>query len=195
PPIFEPLRTLTTDDARSRTIREAVRRNIAVYSPHTALDAAEGGVNDWLCDGIGKGKRRPIRPAQCKSAQFKLVTFVPHEHADALRSALARAGAGVIGGYTECSFNLAGEGTFRGGAGTSPTVGKAGRFERVPELRIEMVCPQSALAAVVAALRETHPYEEPAFDLYRLELPPADATVGQGRVVELDRPVSAAALV
>ncbi len=195
PLIFAPLESVTALEPKSRIVLEAARRRIAVYSPHTALDAVQGGVNDWLCDGLGQGVREPIRAtASGQAVQYKIVTFVPHDHAEGLRMALALAGAGVIGDYTQCSFGVSGQGTFRGGQSTNPAVGKRGRLERVAELRIEMVCPADRLGQVVATLRGAHPYEEPAFDVYRLESPPQSGQ-GQGRVVTFDKPVSTATLI
>lgn len=98
----------------------------------------------------------------------KLVVFVPEESLDAMRDALFTAGAGRIGDYERCSWYTAGTGTFRGGEGSDPTVGERGREERVPELRLETVYPVEREEDVVRALREAHPYEEPAFDLYSL---------------------------
>ena len=98
----------------------------------------------------------------------KLVVFVPREALDAVRDALFAAGAGRIGDYERCSWYTEGTGTFLGGAGTSPDVGRAGREERVAELRLETVFPAKLQDAVVEALREAHPYEEPAFDIYEL---------------------------
>ncbi len=196
PPIFGPLKSVTTGDATQRIVLDAARRRIGLYSPHTALDAAEGGINDWLCDGLGAGTRRPIRPTSA-AATVKLVTFVPPGDADRLRRALAAAGAGQIGDYSDCSFSVEGQGTFIGGAGTKPAVGERGRLEHVPEWRIEMVCPAARVSQVVAALRRAHPYEEPAFDLYPLQPPPdaADDATGQGRVVTLEKPIRLQTLV
>jgi hypothetical protein len=98
----------------------------------------------------------------------KLVVFVPREALDTVRDALFAAGVGRIGGYERCSFYTEGTGTFLGGEGTSPDVGQAGREERVAELRLETVFPAERQDAVVAALRASHPYEEPAFDIYEL---------------------------
>jgi hypothetical protein len=98
----------------------------------------------------------------------KLVVFVPAEALDAVRDAVFAAGAGGIGEYERCSWYGEGTGTFLGGAGTSPTVGERGVEERVAELRLETVVPDDRVDEVVAALRAAHPYEEPAFDLYRL---------------------------
>jgi hypothetical protein len=98
----------------------------------------------------------------------KLIVFVPPEALDAVRDALFAAGAGRIGGYERCSWYTEGTGTFYGGEGTEPSVGEAGREERVAELRLETVFPAERQAEVVAALRRAHPYEEPAFDIYEL---------------------------
>ena len=98
----------------------------------------------------------------------KLVVFVPREALDAVREALFAAGAGQIGDYEHCSWYTEGTGTFLGGEGTSPSVGQAGREERVAELRLETIFPAERQDEVVAALRRAHPYEEPAFDIYEL---------------------------
>jgi hypothetical protein len=98
----------------------------------------------------------------------KLVVFVPREALDAVREALFAAGAGRIGDYAHCSWYTEGTGTFLGGEGTSPSVGQAGREERVAELRLETVFPADSQDEVLDALRRAHPYEEPAFDVYEL---------------------------
>ncbi len=214
PPIFEPVPTLLESNWKQRILMEAVSRRIAIYSPHTALDAAPGGINDWLCESalpgvlraVGPfakkgavatgGSIRAIRPANPtkKERPYKLVTFVPSKDLPALAAALFEAGAGSIGDYDQCSFSVEGEGTFRGGDSTNPTIGQRGRLERVVERRFETILPAHRLASVMAALMRAHPYEEPAFDLIRLDLPPASGGegVGQGRVVELDKPIQLA---
>jgi hypothetical protein len=101
-------------------------------------------------------------------AGYKLVWFVPRESLDATREAVFAAGAGVLGNYTRCSFYTEGTGTFLGGEGTAPSVGRPGREERVAELRVETVVPSDRVDAVVAALRAAHPYEQVAYDLYPL---------------------------
>jgi hypothetical protein len=98
----------------------------------------------------------------------KLVVFVPEEALDAVRAALFGAGAGRIGDYERCSWYTVGTGTFLGGEESSPTIGERGREEHVPELRLETVFPEERQGEVIAALRSAHPYEEPAFDIYRL---------------------------
>jgi hypothetical protein len=103
----------------------------------------------------------------------KLVVFVPREALDDVRDALFAAGAGRIGEYERCSWYTQGPGTFLGGQATNPAIGDRGREERVQELRLETVYPVEREAEVVRALRTAHPYEEPAFDLYPLVVPPA----------------------
>jgi hypothetical protein len=98
----------------------------------------------------------------------KLVVFVPREALDTVRDALFGAGAGGIGNYERCSWYTEGTGTFLGGKGTSPSVGRAGREERFAELRLETIFPAERQDAVIAALRKAHPYEEPAFEIYDL---------------------------
>ena len=101
-------------------------------------------------------------------ARHKLVWFVPREALDATREAVLAAGAGRIGEYTRCSWYTAGTGTFLGGEGTDPAIGDPGREQRASELRVETVVPAELAREVVAALKEAHPYEEVAFDLYPL---------------------------
>ncbi|MEZ6242577.1 MAG: Nif3-like dinuclear metal center hexameric protein [Phycisphaerales bacterium] len=120
---------------------------------------------------------------------MKIVTFVPPKSADEIRGALATGGAGIIGAYRLCSFASPGTGTFLGGEGSNPAVGESGRLERVDEVRLEMVCSRHALPIALKTLREFHPYEEPAIDVYELVGKPR-RRVGSGRRLLLDRPAS-----
>lgn len=200
PPVWEPLRRLSGASVRGRILLGAIEAGIAILSPHTALDAVSGGVTDWLCEGISGGEPgriagdcRALRPhtRRDESREVKLVTFVPGDHLDAVRKALASAGAGIIGEYQVCSFASAGTGTFLGGKNTKPAVGEAGRLESVAEFRLEMVCSKAAVPLALETLRRFHPYEEPAVDVYELlGLPERHA--GAGRRLVLDRPATLA---
>jgi dinuclear metal center YbgI/SA1388 family protein len=201
PLIFSPLERLDGATWQGRVAIDAVRAGIAVYSPHTALDAVEGGVNDWLVDciaeavGASVADCRALQPAAQPGANtHKIVTFVPEESAATVREALSAAGAGHVGLYSHCSFATPGEGTFLGGSGTNPSVGQAGRLERVRESRLEMPFHKRRLHAVLDALRAAHPYEEPAFDIIAVEPPPAGPRVGVGRVARLSKPCISADL-
>jgi dinuclear metal center YbgI/SA1388 family protein len=191
PPIFEPLKRLSGGSARERIVLQAASAGIAVYSPHTALDAAPGGVNDWLAEALGGGDVRALETYESRSPteQYKVVTFCPPNEADTLRNALAAVGAGKIGDYELCSFSGAGIGTFMGGASTNPAIGEAGELERVEEVRLEMVCSRRALGLAVVTLREFHSYEEPPIDIYPLQ-PRPERYIGQGRRVVLDQKTS-----
>lgn len=190
PPIFDSLDAVTDATVSQRIVLDAARNGIAVYSPHTALDAAPGGVNDWLAQGLGDADIRALRNhnALPSSEQLKIVTFCPGDAVDAVRNALASVGAGQIGQYSLCSFELAGHGTFLGGLGTNPTIGEAGQLERVDEIRLEMVCSHSSLPLAVTMLRQAHPYEEPPIEIYELKPRPMRDT-GAGRRVTFDQPV------
>jgi dinuclear metal center YbgI/SA1388 family protein len=201
PLIFTPLERLDGATWQGRVAIDAVRAGIAVYSPHTALDAVEGGINDWLvdlvaeCAGARVAECRALQPATASAGNtHKIVPFVPAPEAESVREALAAAGAGHVGLYSHCSFAAPGEGTFLGGAGTNPAVGQAGRLERVAELRLEMPFHRRRFAKVVEALHASHPYEEPAFDIVALEPVPAGSRVGAGRIARLSKPCFSAEL-
>lgn len=182
PPIFEPIKRVTVGGSTG-LIHDAIRRGVAIYSPHTALDVADGGTNDVLADALALTARRPLKTRDGKPTHYKLVTFVPSESLEKVAAALFAAGAGRIGNYSHCSFRTTGTGTFFGEQGTDPAVGQAGRLEQVDEIRIETLVEISRAADVVAALKSAHPYEEVAFDLQSLAAAPAG--VGIGRVGRL----------
>jgi hypothetical protein len=102
--------------------------------------------------------------------KYKLVVYVPEDHADKLREAMGKAGAGEIGNYEYCTFTTKGIGRFRPGEGSNPAIGGVGKLEEVAEDRIETVCTDEKLRGVLKAIKEAHPYEEPATDVYPIEL-------------------------
>ena len=102
--------------------------------------------------------------------RYKLVMYVPESHADRLREAIGAAGAGVIGDYTHCTFTIKGTGRFKPGAGSNPTIGHVGKLEAVDEERIETVCAEDKLPGILKAIKDVHPYEEPATDVYPIEV-------------------------
>jgi dinuclear metal center YbgI/SA1388 family protein len=191
PPIFQPIKSITDATAQGRLVLEALRAGIAIYSPHSALDACEGGINDWLAEGLGAGDVRALEPFADlpETEQSKIITYCPAEAVDAIRNGLAAVGAGRIGAYQLCSFEIPGTGTFLGGEDTSPVVGRRHELNRVNEIRLEMVCPAAALALAMTALRQFHPYEEPPIEIIRFEKRPQRG-VGQGRRLVLDQPIS-----
>lgn len=183
PPLFQPIRRILADSHETDSVlHRAITAGIAIYSPHTALDAAPGGTNDVIAEFCGLKDTGPFEYVAGAGQRLKVVTFVPGEQVDAVALAMSQAGAGRIGNYERCSFRVSGTGTFFGTESTQPRVGKKGRFEQVDEVRLEMITPASRLPEVVAALRGSHPYEEPAFDIYPLAPEPVR---GIGRVGNL----------
>jgi dinuclear metal center YbgI/SA1388 family protein len=192
PPLFKPISRLSAISRETDAILfRCIAAGIAIYSTHTALDAADGGTNDVLAELCNLVEPEPFEFVS-DAAEFKLVTFAPPDVVDRVAEAMFHAGAGHIGDYSRCSYRLAGTGTFHGSIATNPAIGIAGAYETVQETRIETVVPKSALPAVVAALRESHPYEEPAFDVYSLHGAPRR---GIGRWGDIATPLTLRALV
>lgn len=184
PLLFKPCKSITGKTEVERCILKAIQNGIAIYAAHTNMDNAQGGVSYKMAEKIGLKR---VRVLEARNAQLlKLVTFVPQAQAEEVRKALFEAGCGCIGNYDSCSFNSAGEGTFRAGEGTNPFCGKVGEHHHEAEIRIETILPAYRKTAAIDALLKAHPYEEPAYDLYALQNTWAQA--GAGVVGELDEP-------
>jgi dinuclear metal center YbgI/SA1388 family protein len=181
PVLFRGATKLTPATPDGRVLLPLLQKGVAVYSPHTAFDNCAGGINDGLARRLALVNVRPLRPREGRR-EYKLVAFVPDTDLQKVSDTLFAAGAGVIGRYEQCSFRLAGTGTFFGTDAANPTVGQKGRREEVSEWRLEVVVPEGKVDAVVAALRAAHSYEEPAFDIYPLR---PGTGPGEGRVGEL----------
>ena len=186
PLLFRPLASLTEDTAAGRLALRAARARVAVLAAHTNFDASPDGTTDPIVRALGLRDVTPLAPLDAKSGQVKLVTFVPQASTSAVLDAVAAAGAGVIGEYEDCSFVVAGTGTFRPSAAANPVVGQREQRNEVGEDRLEVVVPRRRLGVVVHALQQAHPYEEVAFDIYPVEAPPTGK--GTGRVGQLAPP-------
>lgn len=190
PPIFKPIKHLRIDGDDAPALAVALASyGIWTYAPHTALDTVENGTNDILAARVGATVTGSFSHYPALGEYLKLVCFIPESHVEQVADAVFDAGAGHIGKkarYSRCSFRNPGTGTFQGDDSTNPAVGKAGVFEKVPEIRFETILPLERAGDVINALRSAHPYEEPAFDLLRMETPPEQ--VGLGRYAELSRP-------
>jgi dinuclear metal center YbgI/SA1388 family protein len=167
PLLFEPLQSVDESAPQNALVAAAIRRRIAVYSAHTNLDIAPRGVNHLLAERLGlAAEGRRVLEVTGYDRLLKLVVFVPAGHEEQLQEALAAAGAGSLGRYSHCSFQVSGTGTFMPLEGSAPFIGRRGRLEQVDEKRLETILPASRRSAVVRALLDVHPYEEPAYDLY-----------------------------
>jgi dinuclear metal center YbgI/SA1388 family protein len=185
--IYRPLKHLRTDMAAGRLYEKLLKHDIAVYTAHTNLDVAVGGMNDWLAEAIGLTDV-DVLDVTYQDAWKKLVVFVPVTHRDAVFQAVCDAGAGWVGNYSHCSFQLNGTGTFLPREGTNPYIGEQGKLERVEEVRLETVLPASRQAAVIQAMKKAHPYEEVAYDIYPLDMP--GTGLGVGRIGKLPEPMT-----
>jgi len=171
-------------------VYELIRCGIAVFSIHTALDAAVGGVNDGLAEIVGIADAKPIGDYVDYAGpdNYKLIVFVPVEEVDKVSEAVFAAGAGWIGNYSKCSFQAQGTGTFLPLEGAKPAIGKKGRLEKVSEIRFETIVPAEKLEQVIAAMKKAHPYETPAYDVFKLHN--SRNKFGLGRIGKLAQPLS-----
>ncbi|MFD0586752.1 Nif3-like dinuclear metal center hexameric protein [Paenibacillus sp. GCM10027627] len=187
--IFRPLAKLDTSTPAGKLYEKLIKNDIAVYISHTNLDVADGGINDWLADQAGiEEKGRVCLEEVHTDKLFKLVVFVPESHHEAVLEAIWRTGAGGIGNYDNCSFNIKGTGTFKPGDGSQPFIGSQGKLEKVDEVRIETIVPFSIHRKTVSAMLKAHPYEEVAYDLYPVDL--KGRSFGLGRSGKLKQPAT-----
>lgn len=187
-PLFrKPLARLCPDDPTTALCLDLAQSHIACFSAHTNLDVARGGVNDILAERIGVSPGGPLLPVP-HNGLVKLATFVPESHLAQVRDAVCRAGAGVIGDYTFCTFSTPGTGTFLPGNGATPFSGNRHDLSQESEVRLETIVLRARLDGVIDALKAAHPYEEVAYDVSVLEN--RDARVGIGVCGELTEPVT-----
>ncbi len=166
PLVFRPVTRITVGASPEGRAHRLIRAGVSVIVAHTAFDAAPGGTADALAAALDLAGVRPFGPADA-GERIKVVTFLPPGAVDAVIDAMALAGGGTIGNYDSCHFRVEGVGGFDAGAGAAPVVGSAGR-NREAEIRIEMIAPAGVRDQVVAAMVSAHPYEEPAYDVYRV---------------------------
>ncbi|MFW5644395.1 MAG: Nif3-like dinuclear metal center hexameric protein [Bacteroidota bacterium] len=167
PLLFNGIRRITGQTMTERIIEKCIKNDMALLSVHTNIDAVAGGVNKKICDKLGLRDTGILLPV--KGKLLKLVFFVPVDHAEAVRNAVFKPGAGVIGNYDHCSYNLEGKGSFRAGDESDPYIGEKGKIHFEDEIRVETIMPFHLKNKVVSALLKAHPYEEVAYDIYPLE--------------------------
>ena len=166
PLLFKPIKKLTGKTYIERCVTKACKNDLVIYAAHTNIDNVSGGLNYYLAEKLGLQNLRILNPKN--ECLLKLVTFVPELHAETVRNALFNAGAGCIGNYDSCSFNVQGAGTFRAGEKANPFIGNRGELHTEPEIRIETIIPALKKSTLLRALLAVHPYEEPAYDFYPL---------------------------
>lgn len=182
PILFSGIKKLNGSTYVERTIISAIKNNIAIYAAHTNMDNVYKGVNAKIAEKLNLKSASILQPKN--SILRRLIVFCPIEHAEEVRNAMFKAGAGQIGEYDECSFSTEGTGTFRPGENADPFIGKAGKKEIVREVKIETIYPEYIEKQVLKALKEAHPYEEVAFDI--LNLYNEHQYIGSGLIGELE---------
>lgn len=179
--------SVAADTPKGALIHRLVKAGCALFTAHTNADSADPGVSDALATLLGVRDTRPIEPIDSPRVD-KWVVLVPISHSDGVRQALFDAGAGSVGNYSNCSWTSRGIGQFRPGDGAAPAIGNSGVLETVDEDRIEVVAPASIRNDVLAAVLRSHPYEEPAFDVFEEARTPT--STGLGRLGTLDTPTT-----
>ena len=183
PIIFKGLKKVNGNNYVERVVIKAIQNNINIFAIHTALDNAHQGVNNIICDTLGLKNKRILMPQH--GTIKKLTTYVPSKDADKLRSALFNAGAGNIGNYDHCSYNIEGKGTFRGNESSNPTVGEQGELRMEDETLISVTFQKHLENKILNSLFKNHPYEEVAFEVITLDN--YNQNIGMGMVGELEK--------
>jgi len=185
PIIFGGLKRITGKNYVERTVIKAIKNDVAIYACHTNLDVMPEGVSKRMCDKLGLTNCMPLDPVQ--NLLKKLVCFVPTDHANAVRNAIFEAGAGSIGNYDCCSYNIEGQGTFRANEAAKPFVGEIGQIHHEKEIRIETIFPSFLENAVIKNMLKAHPYEEVAYDIYSVSN--KQNIIGLGMIGSLAEPM------
>lgn len=186
PVIFKGLKKLNGKNYVERTVIAAIKSDMAIYAIHTNLDNVLEGVSHKIAEKLQLQNCKALLPRE--GTLEKLVTFVPEKNAEEVRNALFKAGAGSVGNYDACSFNVNGSGTFRAGEGSEPYVGEIGKLHTEAETRIEVVFPSFLETKIISTLQQSHPYEEVAYYLHTLRN--TQDNVGSGITGRLPAPVS-----
>ncbi|MBU7005818.1 Nif3-like dinuclear metal center hexameric protein [Phosphitispora fastidiosa] len=186
PLIFKPLKHIRRDLAHGSLLAELIKNDISVYCAHTNMDSAREGVNQELAELLELQDLEVLNPDKTERL-FKIVVYIPRGYEDVVREAMARAGAGWIGNYSDCTFSVQGTGTFKAAEGCDPFIGQVGVLEKTDEFRMETVIREEHVHRVVKAMIKAHPYEEVAYDIFRLEN--TGQRMGLGRVGTLPQAV------
>ncbi|GMB99780.1 Nif3-like dinuclear metal center hexameric protein [Enterococcus thailandicus] len=184
PPIFRPIKQLTTDEPQEKMYTDLLKHDIAVYAAHTNMDIIWDGLNDWFCERLGIQVENYLVKTH-EVGYKKLAVYLPVEDATIMREALANAGAGQLGEYSGASFTSVGQGRFTPSQQAHPAIGTSGKAEKVQEAKVEVVFPETIEKTILQVMREHHPYEEIAYDLFSIDAPAQ--SFGLGRVGTLPK--------
>lgn len=178
PILFRPMKSIHTGFGTGAMLAQCIRENICVYAAHTNFDVASNGLNEYLAAALELQEVEGLKP-HYREALYKLVVFVPENSLEQVQRAVYDVGAGWIGKYSDCGFSTEGNGIFKPGDGTNPYIGQKGELETVREYRLETIVPHERLEKVIDSMLKAHPYEEVAYDVYRLEKPGVEYSLGK----------------
>ena len=181
PIVFSGLKRLNGSNYVERTIIKAIKNDVAIYAIHTNLDNISTGVNQMIADKLGLRHTKILSPK--RDLLKKIVTYIPENEFESVSGAIFEAGAGHIGNYSHCGFSVQGEGRFLGNEDSNPQIGKKNQLEKVSERRFETIFPSFLQGKIIQALKQSHPYEEVAYDIYSLDN--VNPTIGSGMIGQL----------
>ena len=183
PVIFGEIKNLNKSSLTGSIVFKAIKNNINIYAIHTNLDNVLNGVNAKIAEVIGLKRKKILLP---KQNLLKLVVFVPESHSEKVSQALFSSGAGNIGNYKNCIFSSFGQGSFLPISGSKPFMGKEGEVEKVKEEKLEVIFPDCILPKIIQSMNRVHPYEEVAYDIFKLQ---NNSKSGSGLIGELEKPM------
>ena len=186
PIVFKGLKKITGRNYVEETIIKAIKNDIAIYAIHTNLDNVLNGVNDVIARKLGLQNTKILSPKG--GILQKLSVYVPEMHKESLLNAIFEAGAGSIGNYSQCSFQTSGTGTFMPGEDAKPFIGEKGKRQIEKEIKIEVIFSKWKQREIVKAMKQNHPYEEVAYDIFDMEND--NSEYGSGILGELKDPLS-----
>lgn len=189
PFIFNGIKSLCIDNGKGELVAQLIKNNISVYSAHTNLDSAKLGLNHYIANQLGIKETEPLVQSD-QDQLFKLVIFTPQNFSQKILDVLGENGAGLLGKYSHSSFRAAGKSTFKPLEGSKPYIGRTNKVETVIEDRIETIIDRHLAKKILPILKEIHPYEEMAYDLYPLDSSISKNENGLGRIGFLNKPMT-----
>lgn len=194
PFIFGGIKAICTDEMKGRQVATLIKNDLVLYAAHTNLDKAELGLSDYVADMIGIDSRLPLDPRD-EETLYKVVIYTPVDYTEKIIDVMGKNGAGFIGRYSHCTFRTVGKGTFKPLSGTHPFIGEEGEVATVEEDRIETIVNGQGLKQLIRKIKDAHPYEEMAYDVYPLENSRLLNMNGLGKIGRLKEPMTPEAFV
>ncbi|MGL4607193.1 MAG: Nif3-like dinuclear metal center hexameric protein [Eubacteriaceae bacterium] len=194
PFIFKGIKNILSDSQMGMNIEKLIKNNIAVYIAHTNLDKSDMGLNTFLAQKLGLKEIKPLEGTN-PEVFYKLVLFTPKEFVEKMTQTLGKYGAGAIGNYDFCTFQVNGKGAFRPLKGSKPSVGTTNVISELEEVRIESILPKDKIKNIINELKKVHPYEEMAYDVYPLENGAFKKVHGNGKIGMLPEKMTGLAFV